>query len=294
MKPMLKGTLCLLAGLCSTVATAGTQEQKAPVQVSGALTQGGYAIVTAPPGSRITYAKRTLKVDESGARPIGFSRDAATRQEISVRLPDGRTVTQQIILTPREYAIQRINGLKKRYVSPDKETLKKIRADIAKARAARKLDLPLAGWRGRLIWPTSGIISGVYGSQRILNGKPRRPHYGVDIATPAGTPVYAPSAGKITLATPMVLSGNTLMIDHGRGVRSTFMHLSKMTVHEGELVKKGQKVGEVGATGRATGPHLHWGMSWFNTRLDPATFMGVPDLKPGARVKAKTRAVSEK
>ncbi|SIN90431.1 Murein DD-endopeptidase MepM and murein hydrolase activator NlpD, contain LysM domain [Sulfurivirga caldicuralii] len=294
MKPMLKRTLCLLAGFCSTVATAGTYDQKTPIQVSGQLTQGGYAIVTASPGSRISYAKRTLIVDESGARPIGFSRDAATRQEISVRLPDGRTIIREITLAPRKYAIQRINGLKKRYVSPDKATLKKIREDIARARAARRLDLPFAGWRDRFIWPTSGIISGVYGSQRILNGKPRRPHYGVDIAAPTGTPVYAPAGGKVTLATPMVLSGNTLMIDHGRGVRSTFMHLSNMTVHEGELVKKGQKVGEVGATGRATGPHLHWGMSWFNTRLDPATFMDVPDLKPGARVKAKTRAVSEK
>ncbi len=280
----------LFAGACATHAEDYTQA----IQVDGVLTQGGYAIITAPPGSRIHYKKRSLPVDKTGARPIGFGRDAATQQMIVVQLPDGQTVRQRIHLTPRHYTIQRINGLKKRYVSPDEKTLAHIRTDSAKARAARKLDLPLSGWRQVFVWPASGIVSGVYGSQRILNGKPRRTHFGVDIAAPTGTPVFAPADGQVTLATPMVLSGNTLMIDHGRGLRSIFMHLSKLTVHKGERVHKGQKVGEVGATGRATGPHLHWGMSWFNIRLDPATFMGRPTLKPGARVKAKTRVVVEK
>jgi len=282
--------LMILPALSLCVAQAAERA----IRIDGALTQGGYAVIHAPPGSRVEYGGRVLPIGREGTRPIGFGRDAAAKQTVRIRLPDGTVTTRVLRIAPRHYAIQRINGLKKRYVSPDEKTLAQIRADSARARAARRLDLPLSGWRQRFVWPAAGIVSGVYGSQRILNGKPRRPHYGVDIAAPTGTPVFAPAAGRVTLATSMVLSGNTLMIDHGRGLRSTFMHLSRLTVREGEQVKQGQKVGEVGATGRATGPHLHWGMSWFSTRLDPATFMGRSDLKPGARVRAKTRAVAEK
>lgn len=261
----------------------------AAVTVDGVLRPGGYGIVHAPEGSIVRYGGHSVRVDALAQLPIGFARDQR-HAEIEVRLPDGRVVNKTLDLVPRHYDIQRINGLKRKYVSPDPKTLKRIYADIAKAKAARKLFLRQPkGWLVRpFTWPSSGIISGVYGSQRILNGQPRRPHYGVDIAAPKGTPVYAPADGKVTLADRMVLSGNTLMIDHGYGLRSTFMHLNRMLVKPGQWVKRGQKVAEVGATGRATGPHLHWGMSWFNVRLDPALFVGAEQLRKGDRVKANT------
>lgn len=264
------------------------------VAVHGELRPGGYGVVQAPVGSVVRYNGRSIRVDELGQLPIGFARDQR-QAVVEIQLPDGRRIERSVVLTPRQYDIQRINGLKKQHVSPDKETLKRIRADIAKAKAARQLFLRQPkGWLQRpFVWPTGGIISGVYGSQRILNGQPRRPHFGVDIAAPRGTPVYAPAEGKVTLAASMVLSGNTLMIDHGYGLRSTFMHLNRLLVKPGSWVKKGQQVGEVGATGRATGPHLHWGMSWFNVRLDPALFVGAPTLKKGDRVRANTTAVAE-
>ncbi len=265
----------------------------AGVEINGELRPGGYAIVQAPAGSVVRYGGHGIRVDELGRLPIGFARDQR-KARVRITLPDGRQVTRALTLAQRHYDIQRINGLKKKHVSPDAQTLKRIREDIAKAKAARRLFLRQPkGWLQRpFVWPTGGIVSGVYGSQRILNGQPRRPHFGVDIAAPRGTPVYAPAAGRVTLAENMVLSGNTLMIDHGYGLRSTFMHLSRLLVKAGDVVRKGQKVAEVGATGRATGPHLHWGMSWFNVRLDPALFVGARTLKKGDRVRANTTEVA--
>ncbi len=273
----------------------GLHGQAEPVEVRGVLIPGGHAVVYAPEGSVLYYRGHVLRFDVLKALPVGFGRDQQ-QAEITVKLPDGESIKQVVMLQPRKYDIQKINGLKKKHVSPDEQTLKQIYADIAAAKAARKLFLRQPkGWREAFAWPTYGVISGVYGSQRILNGNPRRPHYGVDIAASTGTPVYAPASGKITLAQHMVLSGNTLMIDHGYGLRSTFMHLSNMTVKPGTFVHQGQKVGEVGATGRATGPHLHWGMSWFNVRLDPATFVTEAPLQKGMKITpAHTAAAVEK
>ncbi len=264
----------------------------APVRVEGVLKPGGWAIVTAPAGSELRFGGHVVKFDWLGRLPVGFARDSHSPVQLVVTLPQGGQVVRQIVLAPRDYDIQRINGLKRKYVSPDPETLAQIRRDIAAAKAARKRFLrQVSGWRERpFLWPVGGIITGVYGSQRILNGKPRRPHFGVDIAAPKGTPVFAPADGVVTLAQNMVLSGNTLMIDHGYGLRSTFMHLNRLLVRAGDRVRRGQKVAEVGAKGRATGPHLHWGMSWFATRLDPATFMAV-EVRKGDRVRALTATV---
>lgn len=265
------------------------------VSVTGKLVPGGHAQVHAPAGSVLRYGGHVIKFDALEALPIGFARDQQ-QAKLVVTLPNGKRIVKTLALKPRTYDIQRINGLKKKYVSPDEKTLKQIYADIAAAKAARKLFLRQPkGWQETFAWPTYGVVSGVYGSQRILNGKPRRPHYGVDIAAPTGTPVFAPASGKVTLAQKMVLSGNTLMIDHGYGLRSTFMHLHKLLVKPGDWVHKGQKVAEVGATGRATGPHLHWGMSWFNVRLDPATFVSEQPLKKGVKIsKAQTAGFAGK
>ena len=256
-------------------------------QADGVLLPGGYAVIAAPENSVVSYHGRAIRVDSLGQVIVGFSRDAE-QVALSVKLPDGSHKNLMFPLGFRDYDIQHVNGLKKKYVTPDARTLKQIRQDSAKAKAAREHYLrAVKGWLERpFIWPVSGTISGVYGSQRILNGKPRRPHYGVDIAAPEGTPVLAPASGKITLNENMVLSGKTVMIDHGYGLRSTFMHLNKVYVKNGDIVRKGQKIGEVGKTGRATGPHLHWGMSWYNIRLDPALFVQQKPVSKGQRVMA--------
>jgi len=260
----------------------------------GVLTPGGFVILKTEPGQVWHYYNRQLKADSQGRILIGFGRDAKLNQTLK-RMEHNRVVEKvSLTLTPRHYSVQKINGLPKNKVTPDKVTQARIWRDMRLAKQARRLKLPTPYFDSGFIWPTSGVISGVYGSQRILNGHPRRPHLGVDIAAPTGRLVVAPADGKITLAKSMELSGNTLMVDHGWGLRSTLMHLHKMYVRKGDLVKKGQPIGEVGKTGRATGPHLHWGMSWFNTRLDPAlTILPSVSLKRGDKV-VSPQVVSQK
>ena len=278
MKRMQKGLFfCLMAWSLLTQAEIHVEK--------GALTQGGFAILKTQPGQVWQYHGHQLKADKKGYILIGFGRDAQRKQVIT-RLQAGHPVEKVVLkIQPRHYTVQRINGLPKNKVTPDKKTLEKIWQDIRLAKQARRIVLPTPYFNSGFIWPTSGIISGIYGSQRILNGHPRRPHLGVDIAAPVGRLVVAPADGEVTLAKNMVLSGHTLMVDHGWGLRSTMMHLHKMYVKEGQKVKKGEPIGEVGQTGRATGPHVHWGMSWFNTRLDPSlAILSTPTLKPGDQV----------
>jgi murein DD-endopeptidase MepM/ murein hydrolase activator NlpD len=156
-------------------------------------------------------------------------------------------------------------------VTPPKEVLDRIRNDAAQVRAARATDRAVADFRSGFVWPATGIITGVYGSQRILNGKPRQPHYGIDIAAATGTPVVAPADGVITLAaTDHYYTGGTVILDHGHGLSSTFIHLDRVDVAVGDRLEQGQPIGTVGASGRATGPHLDWRINWFDRRLDPA------------------------
>ena len=171
-----------------------------------------------------------------------------------------------------------VNGLPESKVTPKPSDMKKIREDNAKIARIRKLDSAEAHFMTGFIWPATGRISGVFGSQRILNGKPRRPHNGIDIAAPQGTPVVAMAEGRVAMAkSDMFLTGKTVMIDHGHGLNSIYIHMDQITIKSGDLVSRGQQIGTVGMTGRATGPHLHWGVSLFNTKLDPALLVGSMD-----------------
>ena len=156
-------------------------------------------------------------------------------------------------------------------VEPNARDLERIKADNAAIGRARARDSAEPLWRGEWIWPVTGRISGVYGSQRILNGQPRRPHFGVDVAMPTGTPIVAPVDGVVSLAhRDLFFTGGTIIIDHGHGVGSLYAHLSAVDVQEGQRVKRGETIGKIGATGRVTGAHLHWGMTWYSTNIDPA------------------------
>ncbi len=223
-----------------------------------------------------------MRVSEEGWFLVGFGRDAAPEAEVVVTGPDGGRERLVLAVSPREYRIERIDGLPAAKVTTrDDEELARIDREASRVAEARMIDDPRTDFRSGFRWPVAGRISGVYGSLRILNGEPRQPHYGVDIAAPAGTKVRAPADGLVTLAEPdLFLSGGTLVVDHGHGLSSTFLHLSRILAKPGERVWKGSDIAEVGATGRATGPHLDWRVNLFERRLDPALLVGPMPNEP--------------
>ena len=217
-----------------------------------------------------------MRVSGEGWLLVGFGRDAAPEAEVVITGPDGGRERIVLAVAPREYRKERIDGLPAAKVAPrDEGELARIEREARRVAEARTLDDPRTDFRSGFRWPVTGRISGVYGSQRILNGEPRQPHYGVDIAAPAGTKVRAPADGLITFAEPdLFLSGGTLIVDHGHGLSSAFLHLSRILAKPGDRVRRGKPIAEVGATGRATGPHLDWRVNLFERRLDPALLVG--------------------
>ena len=267
------GGLALLALLPfgPTPATAETG-----VRIDGPRIQGGLLRGRVPPGATVEFAGEPVRVSGDGWFLVGFGRDAPPEAELVVVFPDGRRERQVLRVERREYRIQRIDGLPPGKVTPrSEEDLARIRAEVRMVGQARSIDEPRTDFLSGFRWPATGRISGVYGSQRILNGEPRRPHYGIDIAAPAGTRVVAPADGVVTLVHPdMFFSGGTLIVDHGHGLSSAFLHLSRILVEKGERVVQGQPIAEVGSTGRSTGPHLDWRINLFDRRLDPALLAG--------------------
>jgi murein DD-endopeptidase MepM/ murein hydrolase activator NlpD len=244
---------------------------QAELQLCGQLTQGGLVSGQVAAGTRVYYDDRPLKLSPTGRFILGFGRDASARQRLTLIEPDGQVVTKDLPILQRSYKIQRIDGISQALLDPGPEELQRIADEAAQARQARQVDSDLNHFTESFIWPVSGRISGVYGSQRIFNGEPRRPHFGVDIAVPSGTPIIAPAGGMVTLAHQgMFFSGLTLIIDHGHGLSSSFLHLQKILVKKGQAVRQGQRIATVGASGRVTGPHLDWRINWFEQRLDPA------------------------
>ena len=223
-----------------------------------------------------------MRVSEDGWFLVGFGRDAAAEAELVVSGPDGGRERLILAVARREYRIERIDGLPAAKVAPrDEGELARIEREARLVAITRTLDDPRTDFRTGFRWPVTGRVSGVYGSQRILNGEPRQPHYGVDIAAPAGTKVRAPADGLVTLAEPdLFLSGGTLIVDHGHGLSSAFLHLSRILAKRGERVRKGDPIAEVGATGRATGPHLDWRVNLFDRRLDPTLLVGPMPNQP--------------
>jgi len=238
--------------------------------LDGVFSQGGMVIGHTEPGAKVRFADRVLRVSEHGTFVFGFHRDDPPTMSLEVEYPDETVETIALEVEQRQYDIQRIDGLPQKKVSPPAEVIERIQREAAAVREARARDTELEEFTHGFLWPVDGPISGVYGSQRILNGKPRQPHYGVDVAAPAGTPVSAPAAGTVSFAEPdLYFSGGTLMIDHGHGLASAFLHMQSVDVTVGQRVERGQRIGTVGATGRATGAHLDWRVNWFEKRLDP-------------------------
>lgn len=267
--------LSLAACLAAAPAVAADR-----VVFEGEPTQGALVVGHAPVDAEVRVDGRPVSVSSQGRFVFGVGRDAQGPVEVTVTA-GGETTKHRLPVADREYEIQRIDGLPPDKVTPSEKDLERIRAEQALINRARARDLAREGFAGDWTWPVTGIITGVYGSQRILNGEPRSPHYGVDVAASEGTPIRAPAAGIVALAhEDMYFSGHTVILDHGHGVTSTLIHMSEMHVQAGDEVERGQVIGAVGATGRATGPHLHWGVNWFNTRLDPALLVPpMPETK---------------
>jgi len=201
---------------------------------------------------------------------FGFGRDAGDSDTLYVQFKDGLEFSKELEVEQRQYKIDKIEGVASKYVSPPESVLKRIRNDSKIVKDARASMSYRTDFILPVIKPAEGRISGVYGSQRVFNGVPKRPHFGMDIAAPTGTKVIAPWPGKVVLAEPdLYYSGGTLIIDHGLGVTSTYIHLSKLHVNKGQEITQGQKIADIGATGRVTGPHLDWRLNWFKRRLDP-------------------------
>ena len=240
------------------------------LELQGEPVQGGLMFGQTDPEAKVYLDDTEIMVAPDGRFVIGFGRDETGQRRLRVEAPAFETETIELAVAPREYAIERVDGLPPQTVTPDPEAAERIRLEqemVVTARARRGTE---AEYESGFTWPATGRISGVYGSQRVLNGEPRRPHYGLDIAAPTGSPVYAPADGVITLTHPdMYFSGGTIILDHGQGLSSTFLHLSKILVEAGTTVRKGDLIAEIGSTGRASGPHLDWRMNWLDRRVDP-------------------------
>lgn len=266
------------SGLTARAAEALGINAKPDFALKGELTQGGWARGMAPTGTAaLSLNGKPVGVAPDGRFLIAFDRDAGASAQLTARFADGRSVTQALPISARAWQLEHI-PLGPRPGTPPSEAYARLRAgELALINAARAVDHDSPGWRQKFIWPVHGRLSGRFGSQRIYNGTPGSYHSGMDIATGAsGTPFVAPADGVVILAadSPFSLEGRLLMIDHGMGLNSAFLHCSKLAVKVGDVVHQGQYIGNIGATGRATGPHLHWSIKWRDSRLDPLLFTG--------------------
>jgi murein DD-endopeptidase MepM/ murein hydrolase activator NlpD len=246
----------------------------AEIEIKTQWIQGGLILGNTDPSSDIEFLGKKVRVNPQGDFVIGLGRDAKPSVELIERTASGKVIKHHFSVEQRTYNEQKINGVPKKTVHVSESALPRIRKEVRAAKNARKVDSELQYFLQKFIWPARGIISGVYGSRRYYNGVPKRPHYGVDVAAPQGSEVIAPASGTITLVHEnMYFSGGTVIMDHGHGVSSTFIHLHKAHVKKGDYVEQGQLIAEIGSTGRSTGPHLDWRMNWFDQRLDPQLLM---------------------
>jgi murein DD-endopeptidase MepM/ murein hydrolase activator NlpD len=232
--------------------------------------QGAMVLGKVPAGSIVRYAGRILRVTPYGTVGFGIGRDATGPLSIDVQGPDGSHRIARIEVGTRDWPIERVNGVPPKTVDPPAQIAARIRREQAAVASARERDDARTDFTETFIRPVEGRISGRFGNQRVYDGKAASAHSGMDIAAPRGTPVKAPASGIVTFAgDDLYLTGGTLVIDHGHGFSSNFLHLSRIDVKPGEHVEQGQVVAAVGASGRASGAHLHWGMNWFDVRIDP-------------------------
>jgi len=251
--------------------------QPSRLALTGSLEQGSLVQGKADVGTKIVLDGASLHVSADGKFAFGLAYDRTKPASIVATYADGSNETRLVTAVVRQYEIQRITGLPEKYVTPPADVLARRKGELAMIAAAREADSDTDWFAEPFDWPAEGIVSGLFGSQRILNGEPKEPHFGVDIAAAAGTAIHAPAPARVALAQPdFYLEGGLTILDHGHGVTTCYLHQSKLLVKAGDTVTRGQEIGLVGMTGRATGPHLHWGLNWFQVRLDPSRSTRTP------------------
>lgn len=261
--------LLALAALLSNAPPLIAQDA-ADVRFPAQVQQGSLVIGKVPAGAQVLYRDRAVRVSDYGTVVIGVGRDETGPVQLQITRADGSRDTASIAIAPRDWPVERVNGVPPATVNPPAAIAERIRREQAQVTEARVRDDARVDFGNGFIRPVEGRISGRFGRARSYNGQPGSPHSGMDIAAPTGTPVKAPAAGIVTFAAPdLYLTGGTLLLDHGHGVSSNFLHLSRIDARVGDRIEQGQVIGAVGATGRATGPHLHWGMNWLDVRIDP-------------------------
>lgn len=259
---------------------AFAQDRPVRFSVTGSLDQGSLAIGAAPPGSQAALDGRPLHTTADGRFVFGFAPDQTKPALVTVRYADGTGDSRAITPTVRAYAEQRVSGLPQNTVTPPAAVAARIAHEAETIYLAHLSDSDGHDFLSGFDWPAPGIESGVFGSRRIDNGVPMSPHWGVDMAAPTGTPIRAPADGVVRISDDYYLDGGYTLIDHGLGVQTGYLHQSKRLVRAGQSVKRGQVIGEIGATGRATGAHLHWTLNWFEMKLDPSRSTTKPKPDP--------------
>ena len=242
--------------------------------ISGYPVEGNLIVARTNPSNKIKINNEFLEIDESGIFVFGFHRDEENPIKLVIINNENEQFKTSIKPIKRVYKIQRIDGLKKSMVTPPENTISRIKSDRKKVNKARKVKLEMGDFIQGFDWPLKGLITGVYGSQRILNDIPKSPHFGIDISVPIGTSVKAPASGIVTLTEDLYYSGYTVILNHGLNINSTFLHLSKINVNVGERIGRGDLIGHSGDTGRSTGPHLDWRIDWNGKRLDAEMLAG--------------------
>ena len=247
------------------------------VSFSGSMQQASLVIGRAPAGTRVTVNGTPVSLSADGTFAFGFEYDQTKATSVAAQLPGGTSEAHDLTPTVRKYELQEVNGLPEKTVTPSPEEVERIHRENAMVADARKRDSAGVAFAEPFDWPIAGIISSLFGSQRKLNGELQAPHFGIDIAANANTPIHAPADGTVVLAEPdFFLTGGTTLLDHGHGVFTSYLHQNALRVAVGQAVKRGDVIGLVGMKGRATGPHLHWGLNWFQMRLDPSLSARTP------------------
>ncbi len=266
--------------LIVSLSTLSAFNAQAEIKLSGEIKQGGLIIGKTDQNNVVMLNDKQLTVSAQGDYVFAFSRDDKKQYTLTVTSPTGTTEKKTFTPAPREYKISRVEGISKKIMNPNKKANIRAQQDRAAIVKVRKISSNLTAFSQGFIAPRSSRITGVYGSQRFYNGIPKNPHFGVDYAGKIGAPVKAPASGTVLLWVPdMFYSGGTLVIDHGHGITSNFLHLSASMVKAGDTVKQGQVIAKVGNSGRVTGPHLDWRMNWHNVRFDPQLAMKINPIK---------------
>lgn len=271
----------------------GAQASDRGSELPAEVQQGAMVIGRTMAANRVEVGGRALRLADDGRFVFGIGRDQTEPVRVEIVWFDGVRETLQVQVSPRDWPVERIDGVPPSTVDPPPAIAERIAREQARVSEARTRDDARSDYAQSFVWPVEGRISGRFGHQRVYNGTPKSPHSGMDIAAADGTPAKAPAGGIVTFADPgLYLTGGTVVIDHGAGISSNFLHLSRIDVQVGDRVEQGQVFGAVGSTGRSTGPHLHWGMNWFSTRIDPLLVLeaaGAPQARPAASPTASSR-----